>query len=103
MGLVKCEAQTPDEYVASLQEDRREAIAAVRAIILVNLPEGYEEGLQYGMLGWHIPLERYPDTYNGQPLGVAALASQKNYMVSETIARVPPKDFIAAYERSRGK
>jgi hypothetical protein len=36
--------------------------------------------MQYGMIGWYVPLERYPDTYNGQPLGLAALASQKNYM-----------------------
>lgn len=71
---------TPDEYVAALPDERREAIAAVRAAILEHLPEGYEEGIQYGMLGYYIPLERYPDTYNGQPLSVAGLASQKNYM-----------------------
>jgi hypothetical protein len=71
---------TPDEYVAALPDDRREAIAAVRETILANLPEGYEEGIQYGMLGYYIPLERYPETYNGQPLSVAALANQKNYM-----------------------
>jgi hypothetical protein len=34
----------------------------------------------YGMIGWYIPLERFPNTYNGQPLGLAALASHKNYM-----------------------
>lgn len=80
MGLVRSEARTPEEYVESLPEDRREAIAAVRAAILEHLPEGYEEGMQYGMIGWYIPLERYPDTYNGQALAVAALASQKNHM-----------------------
>jgi hypothetical protein len=36
--------------------------------------------MQYGMIGYYVPLERYPETYNGQPLGVAALASQKRYM-----------------------
>jgi len=73
-------ATTPDEMIAALAPDRREAIAAGRAVILANLPAGYEEGMEYGMIGYFVPLERFPDTYNGQPLGLAALASQKNYM-----------------------
>lgn len=72
--------QTPDEYIASLPEERRKAMTAVRDVILENLPRGFEEGMSYGMIGWYIPLERFPDTYNGQPLGLAGLASQKNYM-----------------------
>ncbi len=72
--------QTPDEYIAALPADRREAISAVRNVVRENLPPGFEEGMQYGMIGWYVPLERFPDTYNGQPLGLAALASQKNYM-----------------------
>ena len=72
--------QTPDEYIASLPEERRKAVAAVRDVVRRNLPPGFEEGMQYGMIGWYIPLERFPDTYNGQPLGLAGLASQKNYM-----------------------
>ena len=43
-------------------------------------PDGYVEGMQYGMIGWYVPLERFPDTYNGQPLGLVGLASQKNYI-----------------------
>jgi hypothetical protein len=74
------EAETPQEYLESLPEGRREAIAEVRQTILDNLPEGYEEAMQYGMLSYVIPLERYPETYNGQPLGYVSLASQKNYM-----------------------
>lgn len=73
-------AQTVDEYLAALPEDRRAALAAVREVILRNLPAGYEEGMQYGMIGYYIPLSRYPKTYNGQPLGYIGLASQKNYM-----------------------
>lgn len=73
-------APTVEEYLESLPADRREAIEAVRAVICENLPEGYEEGMQYGMIGYYIPLSRYPNTYNGQALGYVALASQKNYM-----------------------
>ena len=63
-----------------MPEDRRAAISAVRQVVLENLPQGYEEMMQFGMIGYVIPLERYPVTYNGQALQYAALASQKNYM-----------------------
>ena len=49
-------------------------------VIRSNLPDGYREGMQHGMIGWYVPLETFPDTYNGQPLGLVALASQKGYM-----------------------
>jgi hypothetical protein len=78
--MVSSSPQTPDEYIAALPPDRREAISAVREVIRRNLPDGYEEGMAYGMIGYYVPLERFPDTYNGQPLGLAALASQKNHM-----------------------
>ncbi len=78
--MVKSEAATPDEYLASLPADRREAISQVRDVIRTNLPAGYEEGMQYGMIGYYVPLQRFPDTYNGHPLGLAAIASQKNHM-----------------------
>jgi hypothetical protein len=78
--VVTSAAATPDEYIASLPEDRRAAVAAVRDAINANLPVGYREGMAYGMIGWYVPLERFGDTYNGQPLGLAALASQKNYI-----------------------
>ena len=71
---------TPDEYIASLPDDRRQAVATVRDVVRANLPDGFEEGMAYGMIAWYVPLERFPDTYNGQPLGLAALASQKQYM-----------------------
>ena len=73
-------ATSVEEYVGSLPADRREAISAVRDVINENLPAGYEESISFGMIGWGIPLADYPDTYNGQPLGLAALASQKNHM-----------------------
>ena len=52
----------------------------MRKVILDNLPTGYEEMMQFGMISYVIPLERYPVTYNKQPLQYAALASQKHYM-----------------------
>src|SRR5688500_1059225 len=73
-------AQSIDAYLAELPDDRRKVVEAVRAVILDNLPAGFEEGMQYGMIGYYVPLERYPVTYNGRPLGVAALASQKRHL-----------------------
>jgi hypothetical protein len=78
--MVTSDAKTPDEYIAALPEDRREMVSAIRDAINANLPDGYVEGLAYGMIGWSVPLERFPDTYNGQPLGLVGLASQKNHV-----------------------
>ena len=63
-----------------MPEERKAAISAVRSVILANLPPGYEETVQHGMLSYGIPLATYPVTYNKLPLLFAGLASQKNYM-----------------------
>lgn len=138
-------ATTPEEYLDALPEDRREALGAVRDTVNGNLADGLEETMQHAMISWVVPLERYPDTYNGEALVIASLASQKRHMalylnceyasptdfrdrwvatgrkldmgkscvrfrrledvaldvVGNTIARVTPESFIAAYEASR--
>ncbi|MEP2024522.1 MAG: DUF1801 domain-containing protein [Reichenbachiella sp.] len=73
-------ATSVQEYLESLPEDRHEAIAKVRAVILKNLPHGIEETMNWGMISYEVPLKIYPDTYNKKPLMFAALASQKNHM-----------------------
>ena len=78
--MVRSNATTVEEYLNELAPDRREQIEAVRNVVLDKLPEGYAESMNWGMISWEIPLERYPKTYNKQPLMYAALASQKNYM-----------------------
>ena len=78
--MVSSPARTPREYLDSLPEERRDAIAAVRSIILDNLPAGFEESMQYGMLSYQVPLSVHPNTYNGQAASIAGLASQKGYM-----------------------
>jgi hypothetical protein len=80
---MKYNAKTVQEYLNALPEDRRAAINAVRKVILKHLPKGYEEGLQYGMIGYAVPLKLYPPGYRcgkDVPLPYAALASQKNFM-----------------------
>jgi hypothetical protein len=77
---VQSDADTVEDYLAALPEDRRPAIEAVREVVVANLPDGFEEVVQYGMVSYIVPLDRYPDTYNGLPLAVASLADQKRYL-----------------------
>jgi hypothetical protein len=77
---MQSDAASVEEYLAGLPEDRRTTVGAVRDAVNARLPEGYVETMAFGMIGWVVPLEDYPDTYNKQPLTVAALASQKNHV-----------------------
>jgi uncharacterized protein YdhG (YjbR/CyaY superfamily) len=72
-------ARTVDEYLASLPEDHRQVVAALREVVLRNLPAGFQESMTWGVPTYEVPLARYPDTYNGKPLGFAAVAARKNY------------------------
>jgi uncharacterized protein YdhG (YjbR/CyaY superfamily) len=78
--MVSSGAETVEEYLGQLPDDRRDAIAEVRDAILTNLPEGIVETMNWGMICYEVPLETFPDTYNKKPLMYAALASQKNHM-----------------------
>ncbi|MCA9272079.1 MAG: DUF1801 domain-containing protein [Phycisphaerales bacterium] len=148
---MQSKAATVDAYLKSLPEDRRAAIGAIRGVIRKNLPRGYAETMQYGMIGYNVPHSIYPDGYHcdpRQPLPFASLASQKNHMalylmciygmeshrawfvkaweatgkkldmgkgcvrfkrledvplevVGEAIARVPVKEFVEYYDKSK--
>ena len=76
---MKSTAPTVTEYLKSLPEDRRKALSKVRSVIKKHLPRGYEEAMAAGVIAYQIPLKKYPDTYNGQPLWYVALAAQKNF------------------------
>ncbi len=79
-NMGKSEAVTVEDYLNELPEERRAVVAAVRQLILDNLPAGYQEMVSWGMIAYGIPLTRYPKTYNGQPLSYIALASHKSYI-----------------------
>lgn len=78
--MVSSSADTVEDYLAQLPDDRRDAIAEVREAVLDNLPDGFVEAMSFGMIAYEVPLETFPDTYNKKPLMYAALASQKNHM-----------------------
>jgi len=77
--MARSTATTAEEYLAELPEDRRAEVRAVYDVVRAHMPAGYGETIAWGMIAWGVPLSRYPDTYNGQPLGYAALAAQKQY------------------------
>ncbi len=77
--MVSSKAATPEAYLAELPPERQALAAKVRDLVNANLPPGYVERMNWGMISWELPLERYPSTYNGQPLVYAALGVQKNH------------------------
>jgi hypothetical protein len=80
---MQSKATTVEQYLSELPAERRTALQAVRRVILANLDKDFEEGMQYGMIGYYVPHRTYPAGYHcdpRQPLPFAGLASQKNYM-----------------------
>ena len=100
-------ATTVAEYLASLPDDRRTAIAKVADVIRTSLPPGFEEGMLYGTIGWYVPSARLAKTYNGQPFALACLGSQKNYMalylMSVYGSSALNKWFVGAYKATGKK
>jgi hypothetical protein len=82
-GMATSNAATVEEYMAGLEDDRRALVSTIRDIVNANLPVGYTEGMQYGMIGWFVPHSLYPSGYHTdprQPLPLASLASQKQHV-----------------------
>lgn len=80
---MQSKASTVDEYIASLPDDRKEALTKLRKEIKKNLPKGFEECMSYGMIGYVVPHKIYPDGYHCTPelpLPFMAIASQKNFV-----------------------
>lgn len=72
-------AKTVAEYLNELSPERRRVIEETRAMILKNLPEGYMERMNWGMISYEVPLDRFAETYNGQPLTYLSLSTQKKH------------------------
>ena len=76
-------ANTPEEYIAQIPEERKEPIKKLQQVIKENLPKGFEETIQYGMIGYVVPHSIYPDGYHctpDTPLPFMSIASQKNFI-----------------------
>ncbi|GAB3654470.1 DUF1801 domain-containing protein [Echinicola sediminis] len=80
---MKIEANSPEEYVKSIPEDRQEAFSKLRSTIQKNLPKGFQETMSYGMIGYVVPHSLYPDGYHCDPklpLPFMNIASQKHFI-----------------------
>ena len=80
---MKIEANSPDEYVEKVPEERRDSFKRLRQIVLDHLPAGFEEVMSYGMIGYVVPHSLYPDGYHctpALPLPFMNIANQKNFI-----------------------
>lgn len=76
-------AESPDQYIAELTEERQEAMNRLRKVITKNLPKGFSETMSYGMIGYAVPHTIYPAGYHCNPklpLPFLSIASQKNFI-----------------------
>jgi len=80
---MQIKADNPEHYIDQLPDVRKPVIEKLRKVILANLPEGFEETMNYGMIGYVVPFSIYPDGYHAgpkQPLPFINIASQKNFV-----------------------
>lgn len=100
--MVSSAATTVSGYLAELPDDKRDAIAAVRDRVNRVIQPGFEEIMAFGMLGWVVPLSRYPKTYNKQPLSYVSLAAQKKHHALYLMAAYSDTDdersIVSAYK-----
>lgn len=77
---MRSEALTVEAYLAALPAGRRATVEQLRGLVLANLPEGYVEAMNSGMICYEVPLAVSGDTYNGKPLMYAAIGNQKRHV-----------------------
>ena len=98
---MKSDAKTPDEYIAELPDERKSAMTKLRETILQNLPEGFVEEMNYGMIGYVVPHSIYPKGYGANPklpLGMLNIASQKNDITMHHMGLYSDKKLLEWFE-----
>lgn len=94
---MQIDAVSVEDYISKIPEERQEIFKKIFDTINDNLPKGFQEGINYGMIGWSIPLETYPAGYHctpGSPLPFMALASQKNFIAFYHMGMYAKPDFL---------
>ena len=103
---MQSDAKTVAAYLKSLPPERAIVISEIRELVNMHIKSGFVETMRWGMISWEIPLDKYPDTYNKQPLNYIALAAQKNnyslYLMSCYATKEAGEAFEEAY-RASGK
>ena len=104
--MAQSKAKSVEAYLKELTPEQRQVLSTVREVVLENLPDGYRETMNWGMISYELPLERYPNTYNGQPFAYAGLAAQRNYYALYLLgAYADPKqaEYLTKAFKKRGK
>jgi uncharacterized protein YdhG (YjbR/CyaY superfamily) len=103
---MRIEADHVADYLSKVPEERKTAMQRLYETVKDNLPEGFEEGISYGMMGWNVPLETYPPGYHctpGEPLPFLGIASQKNFIAFYHMGMYADKElhdwFVAEYPK----
>ena len=94
---MQSKAKTPAEYISELPEERKQAMMKLRETILENLPEGFEEEMSYGMIGYVVPHSLYPAGYHVNPelpLPFINIGSQKKFIALYHMGIYSDKDLL---------
>jgi hypothetical protein len=96
--MVSSKASTVAEYLGQLSDEQAREIKTARNFMNKNLPKGYIETMQHGMISWVAPVQKTEVTHHGTPLAVAALAAQKNkcslYLIGMYVSPSKSKWFL---------
>lgn len=107
---MQSKAKTVDEYIKEFSAEEQDVLNQIRNCILENLPSGYVEGMQYGMMSYYVPLSAYPKGYLNDPdvpVSYIALAKQKHHYAFYSLATYALKELFEKekkrYEQEYGK
>jgi hypothetical protein len=103
---MQSEAKTPQEYLESLPDDRKQAMSELRNVISENIPKGFSEAMGYGALGYVVPHSMYPSGYHcnpKQPLPFLGIASQKNFIALYHMGMYADENLLAWFVKEYPK
>lgn len=103
---MQIKADNPEHYIDQLPDERKPVIEKLRKVILENLPDGFEETMNYGMIGYVVPFSVYPDGYHAgpkQPLPFINIASQKNFVAVYHMGIYADKKLLTWFENEYSK
>jgi len=103
---MQIQANNPEEYIAQLPEERKEAMQKLRKVILKNLPKGFQETMNYGMIGYVVPHSLYPAGYHCDsklPLPFLNIASQKNFVALYHMGIYADKNLLEWFQENYSK
>ena len=103
---MKIEANSPEEYIQNLEPERKKALQKLRDIFNNSLPNGFEEEMSYGMIGYVVPKSLYPSGYHVDPklpLPFINIASQKNFIAIYHMGIYALPDLLKWFKEEYGR